>query len=283
MLLLFTWIATLIASSAVQYIASDVLHVDAAVWLGIAQFVGLVVLFGLALANAEMRPLVTYLLGLMAYVVGNVVVELAKRSDPISSWTASTSEPNALLSEAMLRFIPALLMLAVVVLRGLGPRQLFLAVGDFRSEAAMPFAERVSWLTAAPIVTILIALPLLGPFVAAVRSAAPSTQEILGMLPPALVFAVVNAAQEEVRFRVVPLAALEPVVGSGHALLVSSVLFGSGHYRGHPSGALGVVGGALVGWLWGRALLDTRGLAVPWMSHGVQDLIIYLTSALARR
>lgn len=280
-LVVVAWVATLVASSAVHYLASDVFRIEAPLHLGLAQLAVLAALLLASLFSDDLRPLAGYLLALLAYVAGNMAVEAIKESESFGSWAASASPQEILLSEAFLRVIPALLMVGTVAGSEIGPRQLFLAVGVLR--APTPFGERISWLAAAPVVTIVIALPLLGPLIAAIRSAAPRVDQVLVAVAPALVFAAVNAAQEELRFRVVPLARLEPILGAGHALLLSAALFGIAHYRGHPSGLFGVFGGALVGWIWGRSMLDTRGLLIPWISHSVQDVIILLTAVVSRR
>ncbi len=282
-LLVVAWAATLLGSSGPHYVASEIFRINAPLRLGLAQIAILSALLLATLVADNLRPLAGYLLALIAYTAGNMIVQAVKETDLFAAWAAAAKPQDLLLSEAFLRVIPALLMLGTVVGSDIGPRQLFLAVGDVQAPTSVPFLENVSWRFAGPVVTLLIALPFLAQLAAAIRSETSRPDQLLTALPVALLFAVVNAAGEEFRFRVVPLARLEPVVGASQALLLSAALFGIGHYRGHPSGLLGVVGGAFVGWLWGRSMLDTRGLLVPWASHGVQDVIIFATVAIARR
>lgn len=69
----------------------------------------------------------------------------------------------------------------------------------------------------------------------------------LAAWPVLLLFAVENALSEEFRFRCVLLATGVPVLGRGQAMLLTSVLFGLGHWFGHPSGPTGIVLAALAG------------------------------------
>ncbi|TME89850.1 MAG: CPBP family intramembrane metalloprotease [Chloroflexi bacterium] len=83
--------------------------------------------------------------------------------------------------------------------------------------------------------------------------------------------------------RMVLLARLAPVVGTGQALLVTSTLFGIGHWFGHPSGASGVLMAGFAGYVWGRSVLDTRGFFCAWLSHGIQDVVIFLLVMMSGR
>jgi hypothetical protein len=57
--------------------------------------------------------------------------------------------------------------------------------------------------------------------------------------------------------------------------------FGIGHCYGIPSGPVGVVVVAATGLLFGRAMIETRGLAWPWALHITIDLVIFAVMALA--
>ncbi len=97
----------------------------------------------------------------------------------------------------------------------------------------------------------------------------------------ALVFAAVNAAQEEFRFRAALLARLLPVVGTTHALPVTSLLFGLEHWFGHPSGPSGVLLAGLAGYMWGKSMVETGGSAWAWLIHGFQDVVIFALLIMA--
>jgi len=99
---------------------------------------------------------------------------------------------------------------------------------------------------------------------------------MISWLPLILLSAALNAFGEEGMFRAAPLSALLPAVGPRHALWLTAIWFGLGHYYGGtPSGPFGFVQTGLLGLLLGKAKLDTRGMGWPWIIHVVLDTIIY--------
>lgn len=105
---------------------------------------------------------------------------------------------------------------------------------------------------------------------------------VLPWLPVILLIALMNAWGEEVLYRAAPLSQLWTVVGERQANWITAVWFGLGHYYGgFPSGPFGAAQAALVGLLFGRAMLATRGLALPVMLHMLVDTVIYLFLAMA--
>lgn len=96
------------------------------------------------------------------------------------------------------------------------------------------------------------------------------------LLPLGVGFALVNAAQEEIRFRAVPIGLLEPSVGAEAAIWITAAAFGLGHGYGHPSGPIGVLLTFAGGLILAKAFVETRGLAWAWALHAVLDVVIFL-------
>jgi len=70
------------------------------------------------------------------------------------------------------------------------------------------------------------------------------------------------------------LAHLEPVLGPRQAILMTSVMFGLGHYFGAPSGPLGVLLATFLGWIAAKSMIETRGLVWAFLVRFVGDFII---------
>jgi membrane protease YdiL (CAAX protease family) len=106
--------------------------------------------------------------------------------------------------------------------------------------------------------------------------------KVLPILPSILFYALLNSFNEEVTFRVPMLATLEPVGGSRQALWISAFFFGIAHYFGIPGGILGGILSIFMGWILGKAMLETRGLLWAWWIHFLSDVVIFffLTVAL---
>jgi membrane protease YdiL (CAAX protease family) len=53
------------------------------------------------------------------------------------------------------------------------------------------------------------------------------------------------------------------------------LIFGLGHWFGHPSGLSGVVMAGFAGLVWGKAMVETRGFGWAWLIHGFQGVMIF--------
>jgi membrane protease YdiL (CAAX protease family) len=100
------------------------------------------------------------------------------------------------------------------------------------------------------------------------------------MLPAILLFATLNASNEELTYRASLLAGLEPVIGPQQALWNTAVFFGLGHYFGVPYGVVGVIMATFLGWMMGKAMLETRGFFWAWFIHFWQDVLIFTFMAM---
>jgi membrane protease YdiL (CAAX protease family) len=100
-------------------------------------------------------------------------------------------------------------------------------------------------------------------------------------IPPWLVFAgavpfaMLNAAFEELVWRGVLWQGCEAGFGAKAALVITSVSFGLAHYRGFPSGAVGVALATIYGAMMGLLRMRTGGLLGPWIAHVFADVVIY--------
>jgi membrane protease YdiL (CAAX protease family) len=187
------------------------------------------------------------------------------------------------------RTITALLavVLAVGLVKGLGltRREAFLAPGDLtaRTRLRWPGTQRqVSWAVVATSAAVVIFGLLAAATWPASGLATARIGDLLPWIPVVLACAALNAFIEEVIYRSGPLATLVGVVGSTHALLLTSLWFGLAHYFGSmPEGPAGVVASGGLALLLGRVMLATRGLAWPWLMHFAIDTAVFVSIALA--
>jgi uncharacterized protein len=88
-------------------------------------------------------------------------------------------------------------------------------------------------------------------------------------------YAMFNAFFEELICRGILWQACEEVLGLRAALGVTSLCFGLWHYRGFPSGMLGVGLATVYGLMLGFVRVRTQGLLWPWVLHVLADTVIY--------
>ena len=62
---------------------------------------------------------------------------------------------------------------------------------------------------------------------------------------------------------------------------MSASFFGIAHYFGTPGGFLGAVASLFMGWMLGKAMLETRGLFWALRIHFLSDVVIFAFLALA--
>lgn len=121
------------------------------------------------------------------------------------------------------------------------------------------------------LITILLTIPI----------TAQDFQQALPLIPMALLLAAVNAFTEEIVYRASILSTLEGVIGKNEVLWLSAAFFGMAHVLyGSPPGVLGFALTGFLGFLMGKAMLETRGLAWAWFIHFVPDAFIFISYAL---
>jgi membrane protease YdiL (CAAX protease family) len=103
----------------------------------------------------------------------------------------------------------------------------------------------------------------------------------LPLVPAGILFAAINAFNEETYYRATLLSTLHEVIGTNHALMINAVFFGMGHYLyGSPPGVLGFLMAGFLGWLLGKSMLETKGMGWAWVMHFVMDVIVFTAYAV---
>lgn len=230
----------------------------------------------------SLRPAVVVLIGLAA-------VPAAQRW-LLGRWPASTDPggpgfPASLVALQASKLLIAAAMIGVLLLLGKRPHEFFLAVGSvsgrIRPVRALGFPRPDPWWRFGLIWGGGIAAVLAVAF--GWSGSAAIDGSLMSLLPAIVVLAAVNSFTEEMTYRAPLLATQEPVIGSGRAVWLAAVYFGFAHYFGVPGGLVGAVGTVFLGWLLGKAMVETRGLFWAWLIHFLSDIVIvaFLAAGLA--
>jgi membrane protease YdiL (CAAX protease family) len=184
----------------------------------------------------------------------------------------------------LLKFGVGLAMAAVIVAMTRSLRASFLRLSAPRAMVRpvwyLPIRRPVRYTRFAPLLALVIASGTLAFVLLAGHPSTSVLRNALPLLPLVIVWAAMNAFSEEYSFRASLIASLRNGVGDQQALLLSAFYFGVAHFYGIPYGLLGVIMAACLGYLLGRALLDTQGMLWPWFIHFVQDLVIFAFLAI---
>lgn len=182
----------------------------------------------------------------------------------------------------------SLAMIILLLLLGYKRREFFLARGDLKAPLdpvpMLGFPKRVPWYVFGLQWGFYIAVAIAIIMYLTLRPTSSILIKILPILPSILFYAALNAFNEEMTYRAPMLATLEPVSGSISALWMSAFFFGIAHYFGTPGGIIGGIISIFMGWILGKAMVETRGLFWSWWIHFLSDVVIFtfLTAGLLK-
>jgi membrane protease YdiL (CAAX protease family) len=204
---------------------------------------------------------------------------------PLQALFGATLFDSRMQAEQTVRLVITSLMIVLLMALGYRRRDIFLTRGDLlapiRPVRVLGFPKPDSWRRFGLIWGFGIAGALAVAQFLAVRPEAADFAAIVPMAPSIVFYAALNSFNEEMTFRAPMLATLEPAVGSSHALWQSAFLFGVAHYFGVPGGPPGAMLSIFMGWILGKAMLETRGLLWPWFIHFLSDVAIFTFIALS--
>lgn len=291
------WIGTLLVSSLPDIIWREAFSGEAsqALWARSvtlvilwARPVTLVILLALTLAWKSLRRLSGYfLLLLVIHMVAGIVSPLIEESRIWQGWFGSEQASWAWssLGVHLLRLLVPLVTLAVLSLMGLSRRDYFLVKGQLDAPVEpvrwLGINQPDPWTHFGRVLAIIVTLVTLVFLVIGARPSGSDVVRALPLLPVVVLFAALNAFNEELPYRAALLSQLLPAVGKQHALLLTAVLFGLGHFYGVPSGLSGVLMAGFFAWLMGKSMVETRGFFWAWFIHFLQDVVIFFLFAIS--
>ncbi|MBU0529909.1 CPBP family intramembrane metalloprotease, partial [bacterium] len=138
-----------------------------------------------------------------------------------------------------------------------------------------------SWRKFGWIFALIAALVVSIPTMLVLQPSANEFAKVIFLLPFVLLYAAINALNEEVYFRLTLLSTLPQIIGKTHALLINVAFFGLAHYLyGSPPGMIGLLMTGFLAWLLGKSILETKGIFWAWFIHFLPDVVIFASYAL---
>jgi membrane protease YdiL (CAAX protease family) len=274
------WAIMLFASLLPTIVVKEIFGGDAA-WLFWTRVGTLLVLSGVSFVLPLLRPLRSFMILLAAIYLLEMAVS---RAAAIPFWQAFFSGDNASFTTSMFgiqlkKLVVALLMIVMLLLLGFTRKQFFLTKGDLHAPVEpvgwLGYSKPEPWSRFGVQWAVYITLGTLAFLFIAGRPSASALVQVLPILPAVILFAAMNAFNEEMTYRSALLAPLEGVVGARQALYITALFFGIAHFYGVPYGVVGVVMSSFLGWMLGKAMLETRGFFWAWFIHFLQDVAIF--------
>jgi membrane protease YdiL (CAAX protease family) len=287
-LLVVAWLGTLLLSRLPEVSLRDFLGIDPAAWMVWFWIFAGAALIALTFFWSPIKSLRRYFLMLtLIWAITELLTLLTTKNAMWLGWFGSDKPwVISFFGERLFGVLLALLLAGILLMLGQRRQDLFLIVGDVKAPV-----EGLQWLRTKKPITWTV----FGPFVAIVLTTligivvfmlnplqAAGFGKAIPLLPAVLLFALMNAFGEELAYRAVPLSQLWRVVGGSQAIWMIAVWFGLGHYYGGiPSGLAGAVFLTLIAVLFGKAMLETKGIATPVFIHLWGDFLIYMVFAMA--
>lgn len=208
----------------------------------------------------------------------------------LPGWPSLSGGPQASCALAHLGALVPDLGVAAVVIAGLWllkrrRTHFFLAKGQvdapIRPVPWLGIGKGDTWRAFAWIFAFAAGLAVLIPTALSIHVSSVVLARAAPLLPVAVVFAAINAFTKEVHFRATLLSTLHDVIGRSHALFVNIALFGLAHYLyGSPPGLIGFLLTGFLAFLFGKSMLETRGLAWSLFIRFVPDVVIFASYAI---
>jgi membrane protease YdiL (CAAX protease family) len=272
------WVVVVLVSAAPAIVLSESAG-GVPSWLTVAQLGVLAAVFLVGLGVPVVRPLRRWAVVMAAVqLLLAFLPRLELEWSGLQSLFGGTVFDARMQSEQTGKLIVTSGVLAVLLSLGFRRKDFFLTTGDLhapiRPVRVLGFPRPDPWWKFGLVWAAGIAAGLA---VALFMSGRPAVglDTLLHMAPSILFYAALNAFSEEMTYRAPMLATLEPAVGSAQALGMSAVFFGVAHYFGTPGGLLGALLSVFMGWILGKAMVETRGLFWPWFMHFLSDVVIF--------
>jgi hypothetical protein len=289
-LIVVAWIAMLITSNLAVIVWRELSSGEPSWWPSI-HVVGLIVIFALTVLDEDLKPLLKFVgILLVIFVLGFGggwkwgLIPFIRGSSAWTTWETQAPWAISAIATHLLRLSPALVILSGLLLSGLRRSDLFLVKGTIDAPVEpsrlLGMKEPEPWTRTGSIFAVVFTVAT---FVFLILTQNPAVSDFVDVFPlvhVAVLIAAMNAFNEEFTLRAAPLSVLVSAIGKHHALLITTVYFGLGHFYGVPNGVLGVLLSAFLGWFLGKSLLETRGFFWAWLIHFLPDVFIFTFFAM---
>jgi membrane protease YdiL (CAAX protease family) len=282
-LLGLAWVGVLVGVGPAKILCTQ-FSLHAQMWLPLTETIFLLCLAAVMVRRHE--QLAGFVLAIAAaHFAWDVAVPWIEASNVARSVSQQLSWGAQFFLSRAVRTIGAFLMWLTLIDSGIGPRELFLRRGNWdapvQPEPLLPLKARITWLRLTVITLLFFSVTLPSLLFFTLHPQFGRVHLFVSAIPWALATSILNAANEEFQFRSVLLARLRDVVPSSQAILLVGAFFGLGHYFGQPGGLGGVIMAWAAGWLWAKSMIETRGFTCAFLSHFIQDFVIFAFLAMS--
>jgi hypothetical protein len=278
-LIILAWVVTILIST-VPEILFNKLTGGVPPWVTTAKMGFLLLLAMAAIVWNPLRPLRNYFIVMLAFFgLFELRLEINFELPFLQAIFGNSVFDNRMQAEQTGKLAVSLATIGVMLVLGYRRRDFFLTRGNVRAPIKpvqlLGFPKADPWTHFGLQWGFYISATLAVFLYLGQRPSGDLMLKVLPVLPSILFYAALNAFNEELTFRSPMLATLEPVGGSRQALLMSAYFFGIAHYFGTPGGIFGGLASIFMGWILGKAMLETGGFFWAWWIHFLSDVVIF--------
>ena len=284
-MLVIVWVVALLASSLDVILWKEIAGAVPE-WLPWIHAVALMIVFGATFFIPTFKVLRGFVLILVIiFFLGFGggwewgLIPFIRDTSAWAAWEAGAPWALSTISLHLLRLTPAIVILGFLLFSGKKRSDLFLIKGQMNAPIEptrlLGIKKQEPWTRTGIIFALVFSFATLFYLIASSTFSLNSLQQALPLIPVALFIAAINAFNEEFTLRAAPLSELWQVMGKGHALAITSLFFGIGHFYGVPSGLLGILLATFLGWFLGKSMLETKGFSWAWLIHFLPDVFIF--------
>jgi len=286
-LIFAAWLSILLISDIPDILCNSILK-EVPVWLFWGKIMFLALFFVLCTFWIRVRPLRPYVFVMLIFFLALALSEQVRNSE---WWAGLISESETSFFLTYLRPYLRDIGVTLIVIFSLWlvkrrRSDFFLVKGQLNAPIEpvrwLGIHAGESWRKFGWIFAVIAGIGVAFPTMIAMQPAWQELIRVIPLLPAILVYAAINAFNEEVYFRLSILSTLHQVIGKNHALLISAGFFGLAHYLyGSPPGMIGFLMTGFLAWLLGKSVLETKGLFWAWLIHFLPDVVIFTSYAIA--
>jgi len=286
-LIIFSWTLILLVSDLPDILWNEFIG-QVPEWLGWGKVGLLGAFFGLCLIWKVVRPLWQFACVFLVFY----------SADAVSTWIGDTFWWQSRFGGSQVSFTVgyvgvylrdlgvALAVIAVLWIVKRRRSEFFLTKGKLDAPIEqvrwLGIRKGESWRTFGWIFAIIASLGVLIPIALAAHLSPAALLRVAPLLPSVLLFAAINAFNEEIYCRASLLSTLPEVIGRTNALLITVVFFGLEHYLyGSPPGVIGFLMTGFLAWFLGKSMLETKGMFWAWFIHFLPDVVIFASYAIS--
>lgn len=265
-LVLISWFLMLLVSALPNIILREVFNTNLP-WLPYIKIGVLLLLFVISVFYDKLSPLRHYFGVFLMVFVTTESIKALRATEHWKKWFGGSSPSfvQYMVRMQLLLILGFFIIFFVLFLIKKNPSKFYFSMGDLNAKVKpvkwLAVQDNIYWKGLGSEFGIYLSIGILIYLLFA--NGIPAINDLMQVvryIPLIIIFAAINSVYEELVYRASLLSVLESVIGERHALSITTLYFGIGHFYGAPAGIIGIIMSSLLGYILGKSMIETRGV-----------------------